>query len=969
MIRKGQVCSYLAIGIAILLSPGIADAQNWDLGAIPDVVIECYAESEDAGSIAPDSSLDGSWLQVRRDRKLTGRSPLIGDITCPKVLWKYDVAQTRKTLFAINPDNASSQISLPTVGADTVGDIQLDFETNGFLIDLDGDGQNIVTPQDNGDRIGDFWPALAGYERISCQPAVLGLTPGPDDTVPCYLQNRQSGAWVTPPEWVSNPIDGMIESNGYGGNPLVADVDNDGDEEIVVRGWYYVSVLNLDTGVVESVGEFRDPMGPGAASGRGYGWMGAINVDSDPKLEVVLLGDIEQFVAVMGWVNGELEEIWDYEIEAGTSNAQAKHDTGVAPVADIDGDGLPEIVTSIFNKTGDQQWHVMVFDGATGAIECDLVNSYLAGLEDLDGNGTAELFVRATTGTVVPDYGDIWIGSCDSNGAIPVWSEQNTGFVSADIPGFPDNVSSHSKKRRLSLFYRSGWTSGRPIFLTEEAAGNGIDVTLRVFQFDQGQVTEVASLSGPRLSLESLSFTAPQNGMLIKAYAKEPAEGQVSLTQLSSVIRQYGRVDSSDGVGLPGARAGLLSSTVVAPLAAGELPYLVTQSFDEQLIAMRIENGLEPTELWQRPGRGMVTQGRSITVPYESVLLADVLGTGDLAVISARKGSGGLGEISAMDSAGVELWSESFNVPGDLPPDNEGGVTTWVAGHFRNNQYEDIVVSIRIGTSHSSQMHWIDGQTGNREWIQTTGGTCDGGHVTGAGSLHMAVFDWGDGDQLDEMLSLRGGGIAVYNGDQDEILLEKKTTDFCASNPNVFAENLFVESIPVVADFLGNATEQFLYANNPVTLGLFDFDANVIWNTPFESGLNINSLQGVGDLDGVGGLEIISVGHDDPGKEIYAYDAATGPPARWTLALPELCDHQEVSYVATGDIDGDGRDEALFNDCNVLYAIGENSAGQGEILWRATFQNNRYDADLGEVVIADVDGSGRPQILINTASG
>ncbi|MGI9271757.1 MAG: hypothetical protein ACR2QT_08285, partial [Woeseiaceae bacterium] len=42
---------------------------------------------------------------------------------------------------------------------------------------------------------------------------------------------------------------------------------------------------------------------------------------------------------------------------------------------------------------------------------------------------------------------------------------------------------------------------------------------------------------------------------------------------------------------------------------------------------------------------------------------------------------------------------------------------------------------------------------------------------------------------------------------------------------------------------------------------------------------------------------------------------------------------------------------------------------QGEILWRATFQNNRYDADLGEVVIADVDGSGRPQILINTASG
>ena len=178
----------------------------------------------------------------------------------------------------------------------------------------------------------------------------------------------------------------MIESNGYKGAPIIADIDNDGEMEVAVRGWYHITTLDLDTGTVEKVGTFRDPNGGGDTSGRGYGWWGAINVDgeSNPELEIVILGDIEQFISVIGWDNGELKRLWRYNIEVGTSNAQAKHDTGVAPVADVDGDGLPEIVTSIFNKTGDQRWHVMVFDGINGAIECDLVDSYLTGLEDVD---------------------------------------------------------------------------------------------------------------------------------------------------------------------------------------------------------------------------------------------------------------------------------------------------------------------------------------------------------------------------------------------------------------------------------------------------------------------------------------------------------------------------------------------------------------------------------------------------------
>lgn len=956
----GLLVCLVILPIALAL-PCAAVAQEWDLGPIPDVVIECFAESEGAGSLAPDSSLDGSWLQVRRDRKLTGRSPLIGDITCPQVLWAYDTADARRTWFSVNPDSTNAQLTLPTVGSGSNGDPELDFEIRGYEIDLDGDGSQLVNPldSDSGARIGDFLPALAGFERISCQPDVLGLTPDPDEPVPCYLQNRSNGVWGSP-LWVSDPISGMIDSNAYRGTPIVGDFDDDGDMEVAVKGWYYISILDLNTGVVEKVGTFRDPNAGGEASGRAYGWWGAINIDNDPKLEIVILGDFEQFISLFGWVNGELEEIWDYEIEAGVNNPTAKHDTGVAPVADVDGDGLPEIVTSIYNETGDQRWHVMGFDGASGAKEIDLVDQYLTGLEDLDGDGVAELFVSARTNPSLPDYGDISILSFDGGVQSTIWSAQNKGFVSADIPGFPDSVHRLTQIPRLSLFYRSGWTTGRPVFLTKEDGGNGIDVVLHVLQFDQGQVTEIASLNGPWLSLVSLPSMAPQNGILFRAYTQDPAEGPVSLTNLSGNIESYRRVDHTDGA--PRTGAGLLGGTVIGPLSAGASPTLVTQGFGEQLIALRIDDGLAPSELWRESGRGMITLNES--APYENILLADVLGTGDLAVISARKGSDGLGEVSALDSQGAELWNASFNVPGDLPPWNEGGVTNWTAGHFRSNQYEDVIAHIRISTEGSSSLHLLNGQTGVTEWVQTVGATCDGVVIGGAGGMHMPVFDW-DADGLDEMLAM-DAGIAVYNGDQAEILLFKITHQYCP--PYVFAEPFGERATGVVADFLNNGTEQFLYGANPATLGVLDFNANVLWNTPIYDGLNLYSLQGIGDLDGIGGLEIVSVGHDDPGKEIYAVDAATGA-ERWTLAMPEFCELERFSHVAMGDIDGDGRDEALFNDCNFLYAIGENNAGQGEILWRAKFLDNRYDADLGEVVIADVDGSGRPQILINTSSG
>ena len=64
-----------------------------------------------------------------------------------------------------------------------------------------------------------------------------------------------------------------------------------------------------------------------------------------------MLGTFQNFIAVMGWKNGQLVKLWDHLIEASVEARQTVHVECANPVQDIDGDGKYEIVTSIYNET------------------------------------------------------------------------------------------------------------------------------------------------------------------------------------------------------------------------------------------------------------------------------------------------------------------------------------------------------------------------------------------------------------------------------------------------------------------------------------------------------------------------------------------------------------------------------------------------------------------------------------------
>ena len=387
----------VALSLLALAFPCGLAAEAIDLGPIPEVHIECFATSPDAQSLSPDPTKDGTWLQFRRDRKQTGRSPLIGTITCPDVLWTYDY-RARINWIAITPGTESGELSLPVEGE--TGQYFRAHEDYGPLIDLDGDRSDFEDPDGaGGHKIGDFLPALEGLERFSCEMASLR----------CSLQNRVDRAWET--VWLSEEMPGF-ESAFNLGTPIIGDFDNDGEKEAAVVPWYDLHLLDLATGEIEQTGNFQENpyitgSEPGPTTGRAYGWFGAFNLDEDPKHEFIILGDAELFVSVFGWEDGILKEPWDHQFEAGVFLKQAAHVPGVNPVADIDGDGDMEIVTSVYNEGGDGLWHVLVFDALTGNIQSDLANRYIAGLSDVNGDGSNDLLLATTNGQVINPYGVI----------------------------------------------------------------------------------------------------------------------------------------------------------------------------------------------------------------------------------------------------------------------------------------------------------------------------------------------------------------------------------------------------------------------------------------------------------------------------------------------------------------------------------------------------------------------------------
>jgi hypothetical protein len=159
---------------------------------------------------------------------------------------------------------------------------------------------------------------------------------------------------------------------------------------------------------------------------------------------------------------------------------------------------------------------------------------------------------------------------------------------------------------------------------------------------------------------------------------------------------------------------------------------------------------------------------------------------------------------------------------------------------------------------------------------------------------------------------------------------------------------------------------------------MFDLEGNEVWKIVADE--NVPSLYkyytpypGISKIDSDEGFDLVLGGKFG---DVSAYSGADGT-VLWRRCLSggessdisvsvipteELCDGTPLTHIVTGDVDGDGGEEFVVGDKDgYLYLI---NAEDGTLVW-----NMKFDAALGNPILADSDGDGKIEIIVGVGDG
>jgi outer membrane protein assembly factor BamB len=170
---------------------------------------------------------------------------------------------------------------------------------------------------------------------------------------------------------------------------------------------------------------------------------------------------------------------------------------------------------------------------------------------------------------------------------------------------------------------------------------------------------------------------------------------------------------------------------------------------------------------------------------------------------------------------------------------------------------------------------------------------------------------------------------------------------------------------PIVHDFNGDG-EQEVLLDSVYILALLDRNGTPIWHgkrrRDYPTGQSDDNFgettsirHALVDFDGDGRFEIASGGYQDGVRAIDPRDGTV----LWSLDAPT----PTGTKCSAADINGDGGDELLYVAGTTLHVItGDRTGGRELWTWSAP-------TTLSLPAIADVDGDGRAEIIVQSADG
>ncbi len=427
----GELRWQTAWGSSASNSPEHGSVRMWPSAAVGDfdgddaVEIAVAAGLDDAGNVAvydASGELKEGWPQTFGDTEI--RSIAVADVDGDGVQEVLVHQQAEGPTTNVYELDGSAATGWPQIGD------ACNPPGGGDCMDFGGFNQNVGAGDLDGDGVMDV---IATYD-------VIGFGVWSGDGSPFAAAADFSDPWIT---MVPAYHDLALSQQGWGSGdrseftyapPVIADIDADGDHEIVLGGDHEHSASTENQGVALWVlnhdlsrpagWETPKENGPGSLyEARGHNIVPPFpapavgDLDGEPGLEIV-------FPAYDGLIHAYRsggDEMWTY----GFASSAAFVGASETLIVDLNGDGSPEILFATYSEGEPREpvvpAHLVVLDAGGNElhrIELALRGSMAApSVGDLDGDGQLELVISLKDA----------LGGGD--GGVQIW----------DLPGSSDN--------------------------------------------------------------------------------------------------------------------------------------------------------------------------------------------------------------------------------------------------------------------------------------------------------------------------------------------------------------------------------------------------------------------------------------------------------------------------------------------------------------------------------------------------
>lgn len=941
------------------------------------------------------------WYKYRQDKEMTGYSRGNASMSnAPHLDWSYDIAAWQGYFLVTgNPGHYDTKV-LPyhnPVGVDYYRNNKNKWGVGTPQYDLSGNGKLVAVADDPAIKVADFLKDRMGLEKV-VMDNYYQVGDQAHARLYAYDNGREQLIWTS-----------AAFPTCYGPMVCGADVNDDGQMDVVISMHYRLVVLNGATGTTMFNFNYM--------KNRNYGFLGVANIDDDPYPEFCVICDFDQHIEVIDNNGSCLSLKWFIQVEDCIFRNTRITQPGPDSFIDVDHDGQVEVVCNIFNYHNNQLWSILVFNALNGAVKYELTGCYLNGLADINSDGYIELFTTVTSGVEIPTYGELSIRRVIPNTGFKVlWTYPHARFHARDMDSLPLTVNTSAVNGRTSIVHGRIDQALPEVFLVSEPGRENGEVC-NCFGFDENnQVRNRLAIKGPEHStLDGLAVRGTDSdlnstGILLSVTTLGMPDEVLTITNGTAELKQWTR-KTPVYAGPP----------VTADLGGDGTMEIITSTSDQMITcfdAPRSNQGHDIQIRWRMKGQGMTDSAPNT---QDGVLIADLDQDHRKEVIFAREDATGKACIVAVRSDGSLMWQCIFQgFDGSPPVWNLGGITYWIAGNFTSRSHQDLYVSIRRSKMHSDVGFLLDGRDGRILW-QRDGILIPGGNpvldIRGHGGDRVAAADM-DNDGLDELVCAYPDRVYIVDGPSGQPSVIKSTAW------SLFPGDWTAYAIPVLVNLKGNSIPEIFYGRSGYLTALLDSQVNLIWqrdlNTDGNNGCKY--LQGIGDCNNDGYLEIGGI-YKNPNTGQYEfrfYKADSGEnflnssatvnsinlQGRYLYSSPvekllmnmervyfEMHEENEIpaksmkqgsgtkssknifdsgnggfslqglgtpcTDVVTADLDGDRRAEFLFGIGNSLQCV--NSQG---LKWSIN-----TGGVPGEIALADVNRDGKLEIIVCTDDG